>query len=129
MFYFMVLKTKYKKMKSLTKIDYIDDIVPNKIYYVVDGWDNHNCKRKWPFTFTATFVRKFHTYCATILIFNENNSHRYVCGMNKFYLYTHLALPEIQNYIPEIPTLQTLTKRQLTTAETVYVQQFPGIYN
>ena len=126
---FYGVEDKIQKMNSLTKIEYIDDIAPNKIYYVIENWDNHNCKIKRPFSFTATFVKKFHTYHATILIFNENNSNRYVCGMNKFYLCTNLALPEIQNYIAKIPSLQTLAKRQLTTSEAVYVQQLPGIYN
>ena len=83
------------------KRKYIDQLEPNKLYNVIDNWDNHGEKRKCPLTFTARYKRKYHTKNYTIVFFIgcKSEYERCVNGYNEFYLFETPLSPEIQEYV------------------------------
>ena len=93
-------------MTSMPKLQlnrkYIDKLEPNKLYNVIDNWDNHGEKRKCPLSFIARYKRKYYTENYTIVVFVEgkNQYERCINGYNEFYLYENPVLQEIACIYP-----------------------------
>jgi len=120
------------KIKRINR-KYINQLEPNKLYNVVDNWDNHGKKRKNPLTFTARYKSKYYTENYTIVVFVEskNQYERCINGYNEFYLYENPVLQEIQKYASktQIPSLQTLAKQQINTSEIEYARYFETLFS
>ena len=105
---------------------YIDDLIIDNKYYIIEEWDYFCCKILNKNEFYGTFVSKYSlgSYSYTIFQVEKFNYLIHINSYNKFYLniLDYKLLRDITYYKKNIPNLKNLCKLLLTTNEIKYIK-------
>ena len=71
-------------MQAIRK--YVNDMVIDQEYKIIDYWDNDCQKRKCQLCFNGIYKRKYHREKITILVFLVDGENRHINSYNEFYL-------------------------------------------